>query len=377
MISELPKLFDKNFAISYFLPSAGFVVTADFVFSKLAKTEPLVNFAKESLLSDLTAFGIASLITAVGLSILTRHVVRFMEGYWTFTIFRREIDLRPYFTRFEHEYFDRLTARREELRAKRQNNTITADEKHELSDVAARIAERFPVRKDLLLPTSFGNTYRAFETYAKEMYGIEAIDGWFRLMAIIPKDYLSLMNDARARMDFGVNLWFLTLVLLAEYIAVAAVYIRVPGWQSFFTRETLWWFPPVMVVLACLSYVFARNAVGLWGNWIKSAFDLYLPELRKKMEFKLPGTAADEVNMWKKFNEAIVFRRPDRLPEKERKPAETPPGAGSSPPKSGIVEQLLVINIALKLLQEDLNSALKSLENDAAIKPPDKAEDSQ
>lgn len=325
MISELPKLFDKNFAIAYFLPSAGFVTIADYVFSRLAKTAPLVNFSNETIFKDLTAFAVAALILAVILSLVSRYIVRLMEGYWSFTLFRRQFDFRPYLNFLEVRYFDKLSKRQEKLNAKSLDGSISAKEDIELSDIGEKLAYRFPLTRDLVLPTSFGNTYRAFENYANEMYGVEAIDGWFRLMAIIPKDYLGLVNDARARLDFGVNLWFLSFVLLIEYVTLAAVYIRVANFRSFFTGETLWWFPLAALAFACFSYIYARNAVGLWGNWVKTAFDLYLPELRRKLEFKQPASAAEEKAMWEQFNAAIVFRRQDLLPERERKAAETPP----------------------------------------------------
>lgn len=329
MISELPKLFDRNFATAYFLPSAGFVAIAGFIYTRLGKIAPLFNFSKESFVGDLTTLGIISLLTAVILSILTRHIVRFLEGYWTINIFHYSINLKKYLNILELRYHDALEKQKITLKTQKSvNGSLTGEEQSQLNAVADKLANRFPVRRDLVLPTSFGNTYRAFETYPKEMYGIEAIDGWYRLLAIIPKDYLSMMNDARARVDFGVNLWFFSIVLLIEYIVVAALYIRVPDWQSFFSRETMWWFPLTMLAVSYMSYVFARNAVALWGNWVKAAFDLYLPELRKKLEFKEPENAQEEITMWKRFNQAVAFRQKERLPEKEKKSSVPLPSGG-------------------------------------------------
>jgi len=321
MIGELPKLFDKNFAIAYFLPSLVFVATAHFIHFKLAKIEPYLTFSKETLLQDISAFGLISLLTAVVLSILTHHIVRFMEGYWAFDLFRYRIDLKPYFKKKEVEYFDDLNIRLNELLAKRKVIGISPEEQAALNEIADKLANRFPSKRDLVLPTSFGNTYRAFENYPKVMYGFEAIDGWFRLLAVIPKDYLGLMNDARARMDFGVNLWFFSVLLFIEYVVLAVFYIRVSEWQSFFTRETLWWFPPAMLLLSFVTYKFARNALALWGNWVKAAFDLYLPELRKTLAYKVPQNAQEESEMWKKFNRAVAYRQNDSIPPKEGTPS--------------------------------------------------------
>ena len=63
----------------------------------------------------------------------------------------------------------------------------------------------------MLLPTSFGNIIRVIEIYPRVMYGFESIEGWARLLAVIPTDYRNLINAAKSDIDFWINIFFLAL----------------------------------------------------------------------------------------------------------------------------------------------------------------------
>jgi hypothetical protein len=65
----------------------------------------------------------------------------------------------------------------------------------------------------LTLPTRFGNAIRSFEVYSRIIYGLEAIDGWPRLLAVIPADYRQAIDDAKAQVDFWVNIWMGSLLI--------------------------------------------------------------------------------------------------------------------------------------------------------------------
>jgi hypothetical protein len=175
------------------------------------------------------------------------------------------------------------------------------------------------------------------------------------------------MNAARARVDFWVNVWFLGIVVALEYLIIAIWHIRVSDLQSVFSRETLWWIPLLALLISYLSFSFATSAVAVWGNWVKAAFDLYLPELRKKLEFPAPKTKDEEKKMWKSFNVAAVYRHAKSLPEKKIESSENTSASSkvSDLSKLEIVERLLIINIALKILQEDFNAALEALKQNA------------
>src|SRR5712691_4997286 len=98
MFGELPKLFDRDFAIAYFLPSAGFVAATYFLIGHLQLHASLFALSKESLPRDLALFGLAALCWAIILSVLNRGVVRLMEGYWP-------LKLGQHFNGFERKRF--------------------------------------------------------------------------------------------------------------------------------------------------------------------------------------------------------------------------------------------------------------------------------
>jgi hypothetical protein len=316
MISEIPKLFDKNFAIAYFLPAAAFVIITQCLFAQLDQVTPLLSFSKYSLLQDISAFGLVSIVVAVILSIINRYAVRFLEGYWSFTLFHHSFDLKKYFNKVEVWRYDRLNAKRKQL-DDRKDSYSDEEYQNRLSKIEDIKANCFPDNKDLILPTSFGNIYRAFETYTKTMYGIDAIPGWYRLFAVIPKDFRDPMNDARTQVDLGVNFWLLSVSIFFEYFAIVIRNGKIFT-GDIFKWENLFWVPPLAIVCSYLSYSFAKNAVGLWGNWVKAAFDLYLPKLRDALEFEIPKTSKEERQMWEYFNIAVIYKLSDYIPKKKR-----------------------------------------------------------
>ena len=80
---------------------------------------------------------------------------------------------------------------------------------------------QYPDDEFWLLPTSFGNSIRAFEVYSRIMYGIDAIEGWSRLLAVIPTEYLEKINDSKANVAFWVNNLFLGGLAFLGYFVLA------------------------------------------------------------------------------------------------------------------------------------------------------------
>ena len=58
----------------------------------------------------------------------------------------------------------------------------------------------------------------AFEGYSRVMYGIDAIPFWPHLSAVIPEDYQRSISSAKADVDFAVNLFYFSFMLLLEYL---------------------------------------------------------------------------------------------------------------------------------------------------------------
>jgi hypothetical protein len=180
-------------------------------------------------------------------------------------------------------------------------------------------AERFPHAEHLVLSTSFGNVIRAWEMYPQVMYGIDAISGWDRLIFLVPEKERSLVSQDKAFVDFWVNIWFLSLIVLVEYSALLV-----------FSRErgSLW--ALLSIPMAVIASNRARRAAAGWGKGVKAAFDVYLPDLREKLGLNPELSRQDEKRQWDQVSRAIVYRDPGALPPRVSKPAGTSDGAATA-----------------------------------------------
>jgi hypothetical protein len=164
-----------------------------------------------------------------------------------------------------------------------------------------RLAEEFPDQEDWLLPTPFGNIIRAFEVYPRVMYGIESIQGWNRLITVLPEECRELVDNAKAQVDFWINICLLSSLFVVEYlvIAFAANHIRV------------FWLVILAMVAISISQPRSESAAIGWGEYVKSSFDVFLPELRKKLGYSQPINKEQERIFWTQFSQAIGYRLPD------------------------------------------------------------------
>ncbi|HEY9663682.1 MAG TPA: hypothetical protein V6C65_34975, partial [Allocoleopsis sp.] len=170
---------------------------------------------------------------------------------------------------------------------------------------------KFPT-KDLLLPTAFGNTIRAFEIYPPQMYGLDAIEGWNRLLAVIPKDYRELIDATKAQTDFWLNLGLLSLLALLEYICI-----------SIYKHELkALWIPLGILTVNLIAYSRATAAAAEWGAFVKGAFDIFLPELYKKLSFAHPNDRGQERDILMSFSQAFLYRLPEMMPPRAQQKPE-------------------------------------------------------
>ena len=166
--------------------------------------------------------------------------------------------------------------------------------------------ERFPDEERWLLPTSFGNTVRAFEVYPRIMYGVDSIAIWEHLLAVIPEDYRKLIDDSKAQVDFWANVWILSILFIFEYIFIA----------SNINKINNLWILVSAIVLVFVAFSRARASAVQWGKWVKAAFDVFLPELYKKLGFKSQKSEIEAKQMWRDFSQAIIYMDSDCLPSR-------------------------------------------------------------
>lgn len=305
LFSELPKLLDRNFAVGYFLPTVLFLsVSLNLLITPGLFPEILLKLQADVLLGT-TVIGLVSWLGGVLLMVANRDVIRLMEGYGYFNPakFLHSIEIRRYrnlhqaISQLDDQYqscIDEVKDFPDELRVKRDR-------------LMREATERFPDDEHWVLPTSFGNTMRAFEVYPRVMYGLDAIPGWNRLRTVIPKDYRNLLDSAKSSVDFWVNLWFLSIIAILEYIGIVICTDQIKAL----------WFPFSVLTVTIVAYTRARCSAAEWGDYVKSSFDIFIPELRNKLGFSKPTTSKEEKSLWSKFSQAIIYMDPDCLPKRD------------------------------------------------------------
>lgn len=298
MFSELPKLFDRDFAIGYLLPAAWFVaanVAMKDVFGLYRDLFPYILAKPSDYALNFAILGFSSLLVGILLLVTNYEIYRFLEGYGTHNPLRlwQGVETSRY-KRFQHK-----------LDLIKQDRRWYKERGQELPEHDESLRTRYLWQEKVafppanyLLPTAFGNIIRAFELYPNVLYGIDPINGWARLQAVIPDEFLKLINSAKAQTDFWVNTWILGGLLVIEYFAIA-IYN-----QQFVSP----WLPAAFIAIVVIASRRAKFAAAAWGSLVKSAFDVFLPALRKKLSYSQPLTVDAEYKQWEKFSTAIVFR---------------------------------------------------------------------
>ena len=303
MFGELPKLFDRNFAVGFFLPVAVFITLSGLILSPYVFSVNISSFIEIDLLVGTTVLGLLSWVGGVVLLAVNRDLYRFMEGYGTLNpmkLFgwfekRRYRNTVNELDKLDDEYLACIEAEEE----------FPAKSRQKRNRLIRRLAEEFPDQEEYLLPTPFGNVLRSFETFPRVMYGIDSIPAWGRLLAVISKEYIELIDGAKAQVDFWANLGLVFILIQIEYVGL----VFAMGNQLNFWIVGLW------VVLGTIAPLRATSSAREWGDYVKSAFDVFAPKLRETLGIELPKNREEEFAQWQRFNQAIIYRIPEQMPE--------------------------------------------------------------
>jgi len=308
LFSQFSKILDRTFVIGYFLPLVAFVAVSLWLLNAYHLGPGVADKLKADLLVGTTLLGLATYLGGMLLVLLNRPIYQILEGYYRWNPIRlwKPVELRR---------FKKLQTTAERLDAEYQKLSATPKNHHndekrrrnqdQRNQVYAKLADHFPELR-WILPTAFGNIIRAFEVYPRIMYGIEDIQGWTRLLAVLPKSYLAVVDDTKSRTDFWVNATVLSFAALVEYIVVA-----ISAGTILYT-----WFPGLTILSGFVSYSLACGAALEWGEVTKAAYDVFLPKLLKTASFCAPATKDAEELQWRAFSQAILYRRPDLLPQR-------------------------------------------------------------
>ncbi|MGR3277295.1 hypothetical protein ACSYAD_19530 [Acaryochloris marina NIES-2412] len=298
MFSKLPDLFERNFAIGFFLPSIIFIVGNFWLLDSYDILPEIIKIEPSSQKEIEIIFRIALIVLFAWLQSIfilaaNRDIIRFIEGYGG--------KLNPL----------SIFKKREEVKLKNLNKRIKIlDDKYkECLDKKVKFsfdnernkllyirATRYP-EENFLLPTSFGNIVRAFERYSAKVYGLDAIPGWYRILTVVPEHYRDLVENAKSQVDFWVNTSFLNCVFLIEYFIVIST-----------KKDPLnIYFSLFLIAIIIFAYQRAKSAAIIWGSFVKSIFDIFIPDLLRKLEFPLPASFEEEKLLWQQFSQMLIY----------------------------------------------------------------------
>jgi hypothetical protein len=296
MFNELPGFFDRNFIVAFFLPALVFVLVSFGLMFGFDIAPKLTAIISEDLYKGATIIGAIALIISVFLLSLNFSVLRLFEGYGKYNPLQLlKFTQKQNFFRMKEKIL-RLNTARNEAEALRNDDEL-AEINRQRNELYRYSAEHYPPKPTRVLSTAFGNAVRAFEEYSEEMYGSDAVVTWVRLLGVIPKDFREMTSSARAEVDMWMNFRLLSYVLIIVYLIMA---FSVGGFR-------LIWFPIATLVFSYFASFRATKAAVLWGDFIKSSYDLYLPDLRDQIRLPETETIEEEKQLWIKFTRQILY----------------------------------------------------------------------
>jgi hypothetical protein len=274
-LSDVTGLLSRYFVVGFFAPA---------FFGLLALTLLATSDFYPSWLEPQTETGllfVGSLAVLVGLLLegLNYPLIRLFEGY-------------PLLSRRSRRIADWLKARQltvyNELattKALAQSATTTEDEYASGALAWSRLDTTFPRAQDIL-PTRFGNVVRAFENYAHDRWGLDAIPVWPRIEALLSEQERDLHVAAKTYVAF-----FLNCIVVASLVGAALIADAVVNQPL----SSLWlWLYVVPFLLALLFYRFAVDAAARWGSEVRSSIDLHRLELYERLGLRPPHDIDDE-----------------------------------------------------------------------------------
>ena len=301
MFTQLPKLFDRYFAIAFFLPATLLALGGALIAEIFGK--PVLEAANERNIWIGATLGVAvTWILGLLLVALNRPIQRFYQGYGRF----HPLCWRTghFKARFENEAVDLF---------EKQNEIDAARVRGDYDDVPPaahftnlqRVVEELPDHADWVLPTRYGNLVRAFEVYPRVLYGLDAIPAWPRLQAVLPESMRKILDDSKSQLDFCINLSAVSCFLFFYYCTLSISSLSVPRIEI----------PFLAIAGGVGGYFLACNAAKQYGFHYKSAFDLYRSDLATKLGLELPRSAQHERQMWTTISRMMIYRSAARAEE--------------------------------------------------------------
>lgn len=267
-----------------------------------------------NLLAGTTIAGVTAWVGSVFLLLFNQTLIRFLEGYGLLgkLYIPREFQLFKY-----RRLRRRLREIEDDWKERKENGQdIPIETRSRRERIMRTLVECYPDQEIYILPTALGNAIRAFEVYPRVMYGLEGIQGWSRLVAVMPSDYRGAIEEAKVSLDFFVNVFALAGLFGIVFFVTAYMYDKVEPSESLLPLAALG-------VMAGAYWGAIKTALP-WGEVVKAAFDIYHRELAEKLGYELPNDAGKRRDLWTGYSQAIIYRDPNSMPGRPTSPLGPP-----------------------------------------------------
>jgi hypothetical protein len=299
MLASLPKLADRNFIIGFLVPTLLISFAFFGLFSDVDDVHAAFSLlAGEKKWEDLTVFVFAVWLAAVLLMLVNHLFYRIVEGYVGPFAWLGPAGAAARRAQLSKDRLELIESEKDPKRPDFERKTIS----RKIDDIDLILMNNFPPEQFPTLPTRFGNVIRAFEFYSYVVYGADPIPIWTRLTGVMSKQFAAEIADAKAEVDFFLNICVLSALLTFFALERLLLSILQIDWLCLSKcSEPRWMFLGFACgfsVLARLAYEGAVwRAIG-WGTLVKSAFDLYLPTLARQLGYELPKTKEERRSFW-------------------------------------------------------------------------------
>lgn len=322
MLSGLPKLLGKNFIIGYLLPATLFMWLLSAMLAAFDIQAPALVIPTADNLAELvklieTSFFV--ILLSIFLLAFNQRLDRLLQGYSHVMKFLGEARAKRQFSR---DIAPVLAEMKKIDEANRLSDKRVHSDMEGFVEKLGKAARDYPDEEKWVLPTRFGNVSRATEVYPRVVYGLDGVPAWPHLLMLISKEVDEQLKDRRSIIDFLMNTFVLSAVLAAAYLALAAVNCSLSAP----------WIPLLLLASVLFTWKSLPLAALEWGYTARAVYDLYRPDLAKKLGLKLPPTAEAEFLFWQQVSRTMIFRSHDSFRSNNE---WRQPGGGDTAASSG------------------------------------------
>lgn len=318
----------RNFIVSSLVPALAFASLSLFVFTPIVP-EDVMNLL-QNVLAPLDQPGLLLLMITIviGFSLhsLNTTIYKVLEGY--FLLYRI-----PAFKNFQkrriikkHTKIRILEELHKELKSKNAEPADLDKIQKQIYRLSATHQRKYPPSLEHLMPTRFGNAFRAMEVYPRLRYRMDAVLLWPRLIHVIPEEYYLKLDESNNRLAFLVNCALLSLGM-SVLSGLAAGYQFLLFRLAYLNKDALYFVDVIpkdiekyhtnaylylagIVIMMGFFVIFYRASIPIvvqYGELVKSAFDLFRAKLIKEMALKSPNHFRAEINVWENLSLFIGY----------------------------------------------------------------------